>query len=117
MCWKACCGSPNISQQRERDWVSKEVVGAPRNALVDSLQTGTRDMDAAMFQKVGLSPLPPHSPSLVLSLPMPLSTGVTFCPASKLIPKAADMPSTAAGETPAVMHAALQPSFTTKALA
>ena len=44
-------------------------------------------------------------------------TIVTCCPARKLIPKAADMPSTAAGVTPAVMHAALQPSRTTNALA
>lgn len=41
----------------------------------------------------------------------------TFCPARKFTPRAADIPSTAAGDTPAVMHAALQPSFMTKALA
>ena len=41
----------------------------------------------------------------------------TFWPARKLIPNAADMPSTVAGDTPAAMHAALQPSFATKALA
>lgn len=42
---------------------------------------------------------------------------VTCCPARKLAPSAADMPSTAAGDTPADMHAALHPSLRTKALA
>ena len=67
------------------------------------------------FMRCVSRPLPIRS--LSFSLLMCLAPGFTFCPASKLIPKAADMPSTAAGDTPAVMQAALQPSFTTKALA
>lgn len=41
----------------------------------------------------------------------------TCRPARRLNPKAADIPSIAAGVTPAVMHAALHPSLRTKALA
>lgn len=49
--------------------------------------------------------------------PFDVANHGTFRPARKLIPNAADIPSTAAGDTPAVMHAALDPSFKTKALA
>lgn len=83
-----------------------------------------RALVVSLFLRVVLFPQPRllPSPSFVsFSLPLSLRTSLapefTFCPARKLNPKAADMPSTAAGDTPAVMHAALQPSFTTKALA
>ena len=78
---------------------------AARHDFIDSLQKYYKGLDLAMCLRRRVSNL------------VALACFCTFCPASKLIPKAADMPSTAAGDTPAVMHAALQPSFTTKALA